>query len=139
MARASGIGQGPAKGAGTTNTKKTLEISTEKQSQRARTGWLKRKMRAYSYANPDSRVNEHAPSRLEIAELAQNGMPEAVQALELIIHRSRSDVARVQAFLAFKQVAFGNDRQAITVDVDFSNMTEDELKSAISKELGLSD
>lgn len=135
MTRASGVGQGPAKGVGTANPKKPLVITSELQSSRAKTGWLKRKLRNYSYANPDSRVNERAPSREDVALLAQNGMPEAIMALELIIHRSRSDVARVQAFNAFKQVAYGNDRLTIKADVDFSNLSDDQLRAAIAAEL----
>lgn len=135
--RASGTGQGPAKGVGTANIKKPLEITTELQSARAKTGWLKRKLRNYSHANPEARVNEQAPSRVDIAALAQQGMPESLMALELIIHRSRSDVARVAAFNAFRQVAYGPDRQAFKVDVDFSNLTDAELRAAIAIELGL--
>lgn len=135
MARASGVGQGPAKGPGNGNPKKQLEITPQKQSERAQKGWLKRKMAAYASANPDARVNERTPTRVEIAKLAQRGMPEAIQALELIIHKSRSDMARVQAFLAFKQAAFGNDKQMVSVSVDFENMTAEELRSAIAVEL----
>ena len=134
MTRATGIGQGTAQGVGTANTIKPLQITSENQSARAKSGWLKRKMRAYSCANPDSRVSERAPNRLEIAELAQRGMPEALQALELIVHRSRSDVARVQAFNALKETAYGKDQQSFAVkvaSVDPNSLTDEELAAII--------
>lgn len=138
MAKASGVGQGPAKGLGNGNPKNSLEITPEKQSARAQKGWLKRKMAAYAAGNPESRVTVRTPTRVEISALAQSGMPEAVQALELIIHTSRSDTARVQAFQAYKEVAYGNDRQTVNVAMDFSHMSDDELMAEIAAEFLIS-
>lgn len=145
--RASGLGQGPAKGpsAAKSTEHKPLNIETAKQRERGRKGaavrWgsLKEKMRAYSQENPESKVTERAPNRLELAEMARSGMPDALKRLELLIHTSRSDVAVVQAFNALKEAAYGKDPQAIDMRVDFENMTDDELRSAIATEIAATD
>lgn len=136
---ASGAGQGGANGSGNGNPKKPLDTSSKKQSDRAKAGWIKRKMAAYAEANPDSRVTERAPSRVEIAELAQRAMPEGVQKLELIIHTSRSDTAAVLAYNALKDTAFGKDPQSISVSMNFEAMSEDELRAEIAREIGAFD
>lgn len=138
-AKAGGAGQGPANGAGNGNPRKPLDTSSKSQSERAKAGWLKRKMAAYAEANPESRATERAPNRLEIAELAQRAMPEAVARLEIIAHTSRSDMAAVQAIGALKDFAFGKDPQSISVSMNFEAMSDDELRAEIAREIGAAD
>ncbi len=92
-------------------------------------------MRAYSAANPERRVTERAPSRVEIAEIARGDMAAALQRLVLLIHTTRSDMAAVQAFVALKDIAYGRDPQTIDMHLDYEGMTEDELRAAIAAEL----
>ena len=132
--RGQGIGQGPANGPGDGNPKFDLTAPREVRSARATTGWLKRKMRAYAEANPDS-VAEQAPSRTEIAELARAKMPLAVDRLELILHTSRSDMAAVQAYNALRETAYGKDAVSLNVAMRFEEMTDAELRAALAREL----
>lgn len=138
-ARAGGVGQGPANGPGNGNPRKPLDTSSIAQSNRAKAGWIKRKLQACAEANPESKAAERAPSRVEIAELAQRAMPEAVQKLELIMHTSRSDTAAVLAYNALKDTAFGKDPQSISVSMNFEAMSDDELRAEIAREIGAVD
>lgn len=114
--RAQGGGQGPAKGRGKGSARAApLDTSPEAQGERSNVRWggLKAAMRAYSAANPERRVTERAPSRVEIAELARGDMIAALQRLVLLIHTARSDTAAVQAFQALKDIAYGRDQPTL--------------------------
>lgn len=76
------------------------------------------------------------PGRVEIAELAQAMMPEALKRLSAILHTSGSDLASLQAFRALKDAAYGKDPLNINGSTDFESLTTDELKAAIEAELG---
>lgn len=76
------------------------------------------------------------PGRVEVAELAQAMMPEALKRLAVILHTSGSDLASLQAFRALKDTAYGKDPQNISGSTDFESLTTDELKAAIEAELG---
>ncbi|HQT89134.1 MAG TPA: hypothetical protein PK677_11355 [Acidiphilium sp.] len=134
---ASGI---PAKGAGSGAPPKLLDTSPEKQAERAKKSNFVQKQRAENRrrAVEEARAEFHEPepSRQEIAALARRGMADAVVRIERLIHESRSDMAVVTAFNAFKETAYGKDPQAIDLAVEFENMTDDELRAAIATELG---
>ena len=136
-AKSQGVGQGPAKGTGNGSAAHKLDTSPEKQRERVNSGWMKRKMRAYAEAHPESSATERAPSRVEIAESARGKMHDALEKLEQVIHTSRSDMAVVQAFTALKDLAYGKDPQAIDIKFEFEGMSEAELRDAIAAELGI--
>lgn len=130
--RAGGVGQGPANGL------HVLDTSPEAQSERGKkSGFVRRKMRAYREEHPESAVTERAPNRIEIAEIAKQKIPAALEKLESLIHSSRSDMAVVQAFNALKETAFGKDSQTVEVKLEYEHMTESELQAMIAEELGI--
>jgi len=134
---ASGI---PAKGAGNGKPKTNLDTSPEKQAERAAKAGFVRQQRAENRrrAVEEARAEFHEPepSRQEIAALARRGMADALVRIERLIHESRSDMAVVTAFNAFKETAYGKDPQAIDLAVEFENMSDDELRAALAIELG---
>lgn len=117
--RAQGGGQGPAKGWGKGSARAApLDTSPDAQGERSNVRWggLKAAMRAYSAANPERRVTERAPSRVEIAEIARGDMIAGRERLVLLLHTARSETAAVQAWRELKELAYGRDPQLIAID-----------------------
>lgn len=75
-------------------------------------------------------------NRLELADLAQAMMPEALRRLQRILNESSSDLAVLQAYRALKDAAYGKDPQEVSVAMEFESLTDEELKAALKAELG---
>lgn len=134
VARASGSGQGPAKGPGNGKPRAApLDTSADKQRERrASHGFLREKMRKWREEHPEYEPPEGQMSRAEAAEYVRSNFPPAIDEVFRRFYDTPSDAAAASLYNALRETGYGKDRQSLELSgPDGGPMKVEEIRRVI--------